>query len=187
MGTASRASAVTLRIVSGGQTGVDHAALEFALARDWPHGGWCPHGRRTEAGPLEARYQLRETPSADYRQRTEWNVRDSDGTVIFSLAPRLTGGSAATAECARHLGKPWLHLTAVTPRAAYRLVEFVTTHGIKILNVAGPRASEEPEIDGFVRRTLEKAFPADRQAAATSAPSRRGLPNPRRHLPAAPR
>jgi hypothetical protein len=107
--------------------------------------------------------------------------------VIFSLAPRLTGGSAATAECARHLGKPWLHLTAVTPRAAYRLVEFVTTHGIKILNVAGPRASEEPEIDGFVRRTLEKAFPADRQAAATSAPSRRGLPDPRRHLPAAPR
>jgi hypothetical protein len=178
---------VTLRIVSGGQTGVDRAALEFALSRGWPHGGWCPHGRRTEAGPLEARYQLRETPSADYRQRTEWNVRDSDGTVIFSLAPQLTGGSAATAECACHLGKPWLHLTAVTPRAAHRLVEFVTTHGIKILNVAGPRASEEPEIDGFVRRTLEEAFPTDRQSAATSAPSRRGLPGPRRHLPANPR
>jgi hypothetical protein len=187
MVAADPAPAVTLRIVSGGQTGVDHAALEFALARDWPHGGWCPHGRRTEAGPLEARYQLRETPSADYRQRTEWNVRDSDGTVIFSLAPRLTGGSATTAECTRHLGKPWLHLTAATPRAAHRLVEFVTTHGIKTLNVAGPRASEEPKIDGFVRRTLEEAFPADRQTTPTPAPSRRGLPDRQRHLPVTPR
>jgi hypothetical protein len=162
MGPASPASAVTLRIVSGGQTGADRASLDFALARGWPRGGWCPHGRRTETGTLEARYQLRETPSDDYRQRTEWNVRDSDGTVIFSLAPQLTGGSAATAECARHLGKPWLHLTPATPRAAHRLVEFVTVHGIKTLNVAGPRASEEPAVDVFVRRMLEEAFPADR-------------------------
>ena len=161
MGPASPASAVTLRIVSGGQTGVDHAALDFALARGWPHSGWCPHGRRTEAGTLEARYQLRETPSDDYRQRTEWNVRDSDGTVIFSLAPLLGGGSAATADCARRLGKPWLHLTPATPEPAHRLCKFVTTHGIRALNVAGPRASEEPRVADFVRQVLEEAFPVE--------------------------
>jgi len=114
-------------------------------------------------------------------------VRDSDGTVIFSLAALLTGGAATTADCARRLGKPWLHLTAATPRAAHRLAAFVATHGIKTLNVAGPRASEEPAIDSFVRRMLEAAFPVDRAAAAAPAASRRSPPNPQRRLPANPR
>ena len=81
-----------LRIVSGGQTGADRAALDFARARGWPQGGWCPRGRRAEDGRLPTRYRLRETPSRGYRQRTEWNVRDSDGTVICSLARRLLDG-----------------------------------------------------------------------------------------------
>jgi hypothetical protein len=152
---------MTLRIVSGGQTGVDRAALDFALARGWPHGGWCPRGRRTEAGPLAAKYQLRETPAADYRQRTAWNVRDSDGTVIFSLAARLAGGSAHTAACIRRLVKPWLHLTPAVPLPARRLREFVAAHSIHTLNVAGPRDSEEPDVNRFVRRVLEEAFPVD--------------------------
>ncbi len=161
MGPAGPTTIVTLQIISGGQTGADCAALDFALTRGWPHGGWCPHGRRTEAGPLAPQYQLRETPSEPYAQRTEWNVRDSDGTVIFSLAPLLSGGSATTADCARRLGKPWLHLTPATPEPAHRLQKFVTTHGMRVLNVAGPRASEEPRVTDFVRQVLEEAFPVE--------------------------
>lgn len=78
------------RIISGGQTGADRAALDFAIAHDIPHGGWCPSGRLAEDGRIPSRYQLRETPSPDYAQRTEWNVRDSDGTVIFSSEDTLT-------------------------------------------------------------------------------------------------
>jgi len=151
-------STLRLRIVSGGQTGADQAALAFARRRGWPHGGWCPRGRRTEAGPLPARYDLRETPSRGYRQRTEWNVRDSGGTVVFSLAARLAGGSATTAACARRLGKPWLHLTPVEPHPGRRLRAFLAAHGIRTLNVAGPRASEEPGVGAFVGRVLAAAF-----------------------------
>ncbi|HTX64508.1 MAG TPA: putative molybdenum carrier protein [Opitutaceae bacterium] len=146
------------KLVSGGQTGADRAALEFALAHDLPHGGWCPRGRRAEDGPLPDRYRLRETPSDNYAQRTEWNVRDSDGTVTFSLAPGIGGGSALTAECAKRLGKPWLHLTPTDPEPDQMLRDFVSTHRIARLNVAGPRASEEPGVGDFVRAVLEAAL-----------------------------
>jgi predicted Rossmann-fold nucleotide-binding protein len=82
-----------LKIISGGQTGADRAALDFAIKHGMPHGGWCPQGRIAEDGPIDAKYQLHETPSADYVQRTEWNVRDSDGTVIFSVGKELSGCS----------------------------------------------------------------------------------------------
>ena len=88
----------SLRIISGGQTGVDRAALDFAIAHGIPHGGWCPAGRKAEDGTIDLRYQLKETPSSNYVQRTEWNARDSDGTVVFSSAPLLTGGSKKTVE-----------------------------------------------------------------------------------------
>jgi len=162
MDPTSPATTVTLQIISGGQTGADCAALDFALARGWPHGGWCPHGRRTEAGPIAPHYRLRETPSEHYAQRTEWNVRDSDGTVIFSLAHLLSGGAATAAECARRLNKPWLHLTLVTPEPAQRLRKFVATHGLQALNIAGPRASEEPQVGEFVRQVLTEAFPVEK-------------------------
>src|SRR2546428_7239726 len=97
------------KIISGGQTGADRAALDFAIARGIPHGGWCPRGRLAEDGVISDRYQLTETPSANSAQRTEGNVRDSDGTVIFSIGPKLTGGSKQTAEFARQHRKPCLH------------------------------------------------------------------------------
>jgi hypothetical protein len=71
------------KIVSGGQTGADRAALEWAVEHNIPYGGWCPKGRLAEDGPIDLRYQLQETPSSSYPQRTEWNARDSDGTVTF--------------------------------------------------------------------------------------------------------
>jgi len=146
------------KIVSGGQTGADRAALDWAIARGIPHGGWCPRGRLAEDGAIHSRYQLDETPSSDYAQRTEWNVRDSDGTVIFSLAPVLAGGSEQTAELAQQHRKPCLHLSRQREgeAAAARLHDFLVEHGIKILNVAGPRQSQEPGVTGFTRDTLEQ-------------------------------
>src|ERR1022692_3703229 len=92
---------VLQKIVSGGQTGADRAALDFAIEHGIPHGGWCPKGRRSEEGPIDVRYELKETPSTVYLQRTEWNARDSDGTVVFSIGPTLSGGSKKTVSLAQ--------------------------------------------------------------------------------------
>jgi hypothetical protein len=147
----------SLRIISGGQTGADRAALDWAIEHAISHGGWCPHGRKAEDGTIEPRYQLKETPSSNYLQRTEWNARDSDGTVVFSIGPVLTGGSKKTVELARKHGKPIIHIAwdggAALP--GQELLRFIQDNKIKMLNVAGPRASKEPEVYGFVKATLE--------------------------------
>ena len=102
--------ALPARIISGAQTGADRAALDFAIEHGLAHGGWCPKGRRAEDGRIPPRYELIETPSKDYEQRTRWNVRDSDATLIISKSSTLTGGSAYTRRCAGELAKPWLHV-----------------------------------------------------------------------------
>lgn len=150
-------------ICSGGQTGADRAALDFAIEFGLPHGGWCPRGRKAEDGNIEERYRLTETPSHRYSQRTEWNVRDSDATVVFSVAPEVSGGSALTIAIAQRLGKPWLHLSAEAVSAegadpAEVLLDFLAAHRVSRLNVAGPRASQEPEVAAFVRRVLVAAL-----------------------------
>jgi len=148
------------KIISGGQTGADRAALDFAIAHGIPHGGWCPAGRAAEDGPIDLRYQLTETPSEDYTQRTEWNVRDSDGTVVFSLTTVLTGGSRETVELAQEYGRPCLHVCAEADagKAPGLLAGFIRDHGIQVLNVAGPRATDEPGVGAFVMRTLMDAL-----------------------------
>lgn len=148
------------KIISGGQTGADIAALDWALENSLPHGGWCPQGRRMEAGSIDAKYQLSETPSDKYLQRTKWNVRDSDGTVIFSLENTLTGGSKKTVQFAIKLKKPWLHISQELPleQVVSALQEFITQNDIQILNVAGPRASKAPGISPFVKTVLGKAL-----------------------------
>jgi hypothetical protein len=136
------------RIVSGGQSGVDRAALDVALARGIPCGGWCPRGRRAEDGPLPPRYPLTETPSAGYAERTTWNVRDSDGTLILN-AGRLSNGTRLTAREARALGRPHLliPLDRQTPAAQVRAIRaWLREHRISTLNVAGPRESKRPGI-----------------------------------------
>jgi hypothetical protein len=150
----------SLKIVSGGQTGCDTAALNFAIRHHLAHGGWCPRGRKREGGLIPLRYRLKETPSRAYAQRTLWNVRDSDGTVILTVADRLVGGSKKTAQFARRLGKPLLHLAADRRGVdhAAELKRFIRQHRIRILNVAGPRASQEPRIGTFVARTLRAAL-----------------------------
>ena len=152
----------TFKIISGCQTGADRAALDWAIEHGIPHGGWCPNGRKAEDGPIDSRYQMKETPSSGYAQRTEWNVSDSHGTVVFSIAARLTGGLKKTVELARKHHKPVLHLSREggPPLPEQRLLRFLREHGIKILNVAGPRASKEPEVAAFVKEVLDKAWPS---------------------------
>jgi hypothetical protein len=120
--------------------------LDWAIEHGIPHGGWCPEGRSAEDGPIDAKYQLQETLSSNYLKRTEWNVRDSDGTVIFSIAEQLTGCSLETLQVVQEHEKSWIHLCAARnddpPR---QLWNFMHDNHIWVLNVAGPRASEEPE------------------------------------------
>jgi hypothetical protein len=114
-----------LKIVSGGQTGADRAGLDWARKHGIPHGGWCPKGRRAEDGPIDAKYQLQESPSSNYLQRTEWNVRDSDGTVILSIGEHVTGGSLKTVELAIKHRKPHLHLSTSKDNAASELKKWM--------------------------------------------------------------
>lgn len=147
------------KIVSGGQSGADRAALDWAIAHGIAHEGWCPAERRAEDGPIDQGYLLRETPARGYKTRTTWNVRDSDATVIFSIGEDLTGGSRATWDIARRLGKPVIHISRrVTVDAGKWLRQFVDENFVAILNVAGPRASGEPEIADFVKQVLGDAF-----------------------------
>lgn len=112
-----------------------------------------------EDGRIGGQYQLRETPSPDSIQRTEWNVRDSDGTVVFTLASKATGGSLATIEFARALEKPCVHISSSgNYMPAETVQKFVSLHGIKRLNVAGSRESEESGIHRWVMSILEDAF-----------------------------
>lgn len=149
-------------IVSGGQTGADRAALDFAIHVGIPHGGWCPLGRKAEDGTLDPKYQLRETTSRRYDQRTRWNVRDTDATLLLTIQAELTGGTGLTAQVAQRLEKPWLHLSKEKhpdPQvAADSIREFLIRHNVQRLNVAGPRASQAPAIAEYVDAVLTKTF-----------------------------
>ena len=146
------------KIISGGQTGADQAGLDWAIHHGVAYGGWCPKGRRSEDGPISPAYELVETPKATYLQRTEWNVRDADATVIFTLDQILDGGSRRTADFAEKLSKPWIHMRAgVHPRY---LARFLTKHGVKTLNVAGKRESVQPGVHEFAMQVLDEALRA---------------------------
>jgi len=149
-----------LKIISGGQTGADRAALDWAIDNGIPHGGWCPAGRLAEDGAIHYKYNLQETPQADYMQRTERNVRDSDATVIFSIKAGLIGGSLATQKLADMHLKASLHLTSLQSpvKNATQLRGFIRKHEVKVLNIAGPRASGEPELRPLVQTVLDELF-----------------------------
>lgn len=149
------------KIISGGQTGSDRAALDFAIAHGIPHAGWCPAGRKAEDGVIHSRYALDETPSANYAQRTAWNVRDSKGTAIFTIRRTLTGGAKTTAEYAAQYGRPWIHLSkAATVDPALALRDFLVRNRVTVLNVGGSRASKEPRVAAFVHDVLSLVFKA---------------------------
>ncbi|MBN2309846.1 MAG: putative molybdenum carrier protein [Candidatus Hydrogenedentes bacterium] len=146
------------KVVSGGQTGVDRAALDVALARNLACGGWCPKGRLAEDGAIHERYPLRETPGDQYAERTAWNVRDSDGTLILTWGPP-SDGTAFTKEVADALGKPCLVIDLAEPHEPGDAAAWLAQREIRTLNVAGPRASKCPfiydEATAFLGRLLD--------------------------------
>ena len=133
------------KIISGGQTGVDRAALDMALELGIPCGGWCPKGRKSEDGPIPNRYPLRETGSASYPVRTAKNVQDSDGTLVLTMGPPM-GGTALTIKLAKGKRKPFLVFDLNKCRDALLTRTWILTNRIKILNIAGPRESECPGV-----------------------------------------
>jgi hypothetical protein len=159
-------------IVSGGQTGADRAALDFAIRHGIPHDGWCPRGRLAEDGPLDECYRLCETPASKYDQRTRWNVRDSDATLVVTIQAKPSGGTALTLGVARQQGKPHLHISRERilslEDAGERIAEFVAQHNVVRLNVAGPRASQEPDIAKFVSELLAATFETSHQPYQTA-------------------
>jgi hypothetical protein len=151
------------KIVSGGQSGVDRAALDAAIRLGIPHGGWVPKGRRAEDGPLPATYTMRETRTAAYPERTERNVRDSDGTLLISHG-RLRGGSEYTRQMALKHRRPFLHVDLKRMpafQAALTISRWLGENSVRTLNVAGPRASKDPGIYQDTLRLLEAVYYLD--------------------------
>ncbi len=134
------------KIISGGQTGADQAALNVAAELGIPAGGWCPRGRWSEAGPIDERYPLTETASADPLDRTERNVRDADATLIITTEDQLTGGTALTERIAGELVKPCLVVDPTDPAAPETIRQWIEANPIRTLNIAGPRESRVPGI-----------------------------------------
>jgi hypothetical protein len=145
------------KIISGGQTGVDRAALDVAIRWNIPHGGWVPRGRLAEDGPLPEKYGLKQMPTESYAARTQQNVIDSDGTLIIARG-KLTGGTDLTREMALKHKKQLLGIDLTITDlagAASLIASWIRMRRIAVLNVAGPRASEEPGIYDHVRQILE--------------------------------
>lgn len=133
-----------LTFITGGQTGIDRAVLDFCLGHHIRCGGWCPEGRMAEDGPIDLKYPLKELPGASYEDRTLANVREGDVTVII-FQREMTGGTLKSHEFAVRLEKPFLLLDMddlSTERAGGRLIEFILGEHPSILNFSGPRQSE---------------------------------------------
>jgi hypothetical protein len=149
-----------LKIISGGQTGVDRAALDAALECGAEAGGWCPEGRLAEDGVIPARYPLTELARSGYRQRTKRNVTDSDGTAIIYFG-NPTGGTEQTISFCIKEKKPYVLVDAEemsVERAAGKIEKFIVQHGISVLNVAGPRAGGEPRAYGYAKDVISRVL-----------------------------
>lgn len=133
------------KIVTGGQTGTDRAALDFALAAGIPCSGWCPRGRLAEDGTIADRYPLQETPSDDVSERTAWNVRDSDGTLILMHGDPV-GGTLLTIQCAQKYSRPVFQTEMLGTPNVEEFEKWLCDHKIAVLNIAGPRESLQPGI-----------------------------------------
>lgn len=145
------------RVISGGQTGVDRAALDIALALGIDCGGWCPRGRRAEDGPIPMHYPLLETTTTDYAERTQRNVRESDATLILAHGP-LTDGTALTKELADALDRDCLIVDLGWPFDPQMVRQWIADQRVVTLNIAGPRESERPGIYEQARSALGALF-----------------------------
>ncbi len=147
---------LTLKIISGGQTGVDRAALDAALESGVSAGGWCPEGRKAEDGPIAERYPLQELPDGSYKERTLKNVQDSDATIIIYFES-ISGGTEETLLYCLNEKKPYLLIdgSGITEdSASKRIKHFIDENQISLLNVAGPRASKEQRAYEYTKQVI---------------------------------
>jgi hypothetical protein len=142
-----------MRIISGGQTGVDRGALDAAIELGIPHGGWCPRGRLAEDGPIPIRYLLRESDSPEYSVRTEQNVLQSDATLILCRG-RPSGGTELTLRLALQHGRPHLVVDFDAALDAAEIRRWLKEQLVETLNVAGPRESQSPGIAAQAREFI---------------------------------
>lgn len=145
-----------MKIVSGGQTGADRAALDAAINSNIPHGGWCPAGRLAEDGVIDKKYQLQETESSNYAVRTKANVIDSDLSIIFSHG-ELMGGSLLTKELAEKFSKPCLHIDLNNDKNPIKTIKDFLPNDREnlVVNIAGPRSSNDPMIYDAVYKIIK--------------------------------
>lgn len=160
-----------VRIVSGGQTGVDRAALDAAVAAGLPHGGWCPRGRKAEDGIIPAGYRLDEASSSRYAERTFLNVRDSAGTLILSKG-EPTDGTKLTVDFAKRLGRPCLVIMLDGDDHSGEILRWIEERGIEVLNVAGPRESAAPGIHEEAKDVFARFLVALKKRDEQSRPGR---------------
>ncbi len=149
-----------MKIVSGGQTGVDRAALDAALESGVDAGGWCPQGRLSEDGVIPAKYPVIELSNSDYQQRTKQNVIDSDGTAIIYFR-HPTGGTKQTIHFCIEEKKPYVLVDAedmATDKAAAKISRFISEKSVFVLNVAGPRISGEARGYEYAKEVIKKVL-----------------------------
>jgi hypothetical protein len=146
-----------MKIVSGGQTGVDRAALDYALKNNIPCGGWCPKGRIAEDGIIDNKYPLQETESPIYAVRTRRNVEDSDATLIL-FEDEPGNGTRYTAEYANKLGKPLREVKISELTDTDMVFRWLKKNNVRVLNIAGPRESTSPGIYLITISFLERLF-----------------------------
>ncbi len=148
---------IRVKIISGGQTGVDRGALDAAIDLGIDHGGWCPADRRAEDGHIPERYLLEETDSRQYAARTERNVVEADATLILCRG-KLSGGTELTRRLAVEHCRPCLVVDLENSPDAGEVRRWLVDHGVSILNVAGPRESQNPGIGEAARQFIERVF-----------------------------
>lgn len=154
------------RIVSGGQTGVDRAALDAAIECGYEVGGWCPAGRRAEDGRIPSRYPLQETLSNEYAERTTWNVRDSDATLVL-IRGEAVGGTQLTIQEAQRLGRPVM-VVPLSRFDASVTSAWLEKENVSVLNIAGPRESEEPGVYDEARDAMRSLLVSGVRSTGTS-------------------
>ena len=172
----------SMKIISGGQTGVDQGALDFAMEHGWPCGGWCPPGRESESGTIPAKYPVREVEGKNYDQRTLNNIRDADAILIITWNGVLEPGTALTMSECLDTGNTKLHVDFEVPatgqkdfslhndpvnqevlsQQAGRVREWLARHTPSILNIAGNRESNSPGIQKFTLKFLKLIFSGGR-------------------------
>ncbi|MBN2615162.1 MAG: putative molybdenum carrier protein [Bacteroidales bacterium] len=148
-----------LKINSGGQTGVDRAALDFALEYKIPCGGWCPKGRIAEDGIIDPKYPLQEAGSSDPVVRTRLNVDDSDAVLVF-VDEKMDEGTIAAVDYAQEKEKPLfvVYLQMNLADQEEGLDQFVDEYRVHRVNIVGSRESNSPGIYHKTRYFLDELF-----------------------------